>query len=337
MGGESGAAPFGPTRNSRRACSIVAFRVLRSPAAWALTARSSSSLISIVVRIWESILRDVSSHNKPRNVQHSADRRPTGANSRPCRSRRAMIRTAGPRRGVTDPSASETHGRDNGRRSEDRLRIGTAQLPCAAVLGNGGDRGVVRVLSSPDGGNGDDALALDPSSRSARAEVRVGHLRGGGQHPASHPHHGAKDPHARPSLTPAAHLTCVGASRAEVDEVARSYHAAGVRHIVALRGDPPEGGAGYAPHPGGYPHAVDLVAGLRHIADFDISVAAYPETTPRGSEPRVRPGQPQAEAGCGGEPGDHPVLLRHRAVPSFPRSGPPGRHRGPADPQASCR
>ena len=82
------------------------------------------------------------------------------------------------------------------------------------------------------------------------------------------------------SLTPAAHLTCVGASRAEVDEVARSYHAAGVRHIVALRGDPPEGGAGYAPHPGGYPHAVDLVAGLRHIADFDISVAAYPETHP---------------------------------------------------------
>ena len=81
-------------------------------------------------------------------------------------------------------------------------------------------------------------------------------------------------------LTPAAHLTCVGASRAEVDEVARSYHAAGVRHIVALRGDPPEAGAGYAPHPGGYPHAVDLVAGLRRIADFDISVAAYPETHP---------------------------------------------------------
>ena len=82
------------------------------------------------------------------------------------------------------------------------------------------------------------------------------------------------------SLTPAAHLTCVGASREEVDEVARSYHEAGVRHIVALRGDPPEAGTGYVPHPGGYAHAVDLVAGLRRIADFDISVAAYPETHP---------------------------------------------------------
>lgn len=88
------------------------------------------------------------------------------------------------------------------------------------------------------------------------------------------------------SLTPAAHLTCVGASREEVDETARSYHAAGVRRIVALRGDPPEPDTGYAPHPGGYAHAVDLVAGLRRIADFDISVAAYPETHPEAPSPR---------------------------------------------------
>ena len=87
------------------------------------------------------------------------------------------------------------------------------------------------------------------------------------------------------SLTPAAHLTCVGASREEVDEVARSYHAAGVRHIVALRGDPPEAGERYTPHPGGYAHAVDLVAGLRRIADFDLSVAAYPETHPDAPSP----------------------------------------------------
>ena len=87
------------------------------------------------------------------------------------------------------------------------------------------------------------------------------------------------------SLTPAAHLTCVGASREEVDDVARSYHAAGVRHIVALRGDPPEAGARYEPHPGGYAHAVDLVAGLRRIADFDLSVAAYPETHPDAPSP----------------------------------------------------
>ncbi|AHJ64578.1 Methylenetetrahydrofolate reductase [Granulibacter bethesdensis CGDNIH4] len=81
------------------------------------------------------------------------------------------------------------------------------------------------------------------------------------------------------SLTPAAHLTCVGATRDEVDEVARHYWEAGVRHIVALRGDMP-GGAPYQPHPGGYAYASDLVAGLKRIGDFEISVAAYPETHP---------------------------------------------------------
>ena len=80
-------------------------------------------------------------------------------------------------------------------------------------------------------------------------------------------------------LTPAAHLTCVGATRQEVDDVARQYWAAGVRHIVALRGDPPPGTT-YAPHPGGYAFAADLIAGLRKIADFEISAAAYPETHP---------------------------------------------------------
>jgi len=82
------------------------------------------------------------------------------------------------------------------------------------------------------------------------------------------------------SLTPAAHLTCVGASRAEVDEVARGYWAAGVRHIVALRGDPPAGAERYEPHPEGYAFAADLVEGLARIAPFEISVAAYPETHP---------------------------------------------------------
>lgn len=81
-------------------------------------------------------------------------------------------------------------------------------------------------------------------------------------------------------LEPAAHLTCVGASRAEIDEVAHHYWQSGIRHIVALRGDPPEGSDHYTPHADGYPYAVDLVAGLKRIADFDISVAAYPETHP---------------------------------------------------------
>jgi methylenetetrahydrofolate reductase (NADPH) len=87
---------------------------------------------------------------------------------------------------------------------------------------------------------------------------------------------------AETALTPAAHLTCVAATKAEIDEVIRAYHAAGVRHIVALRGDPVGGiGEKYAPHPGGYQNAADLVAGIRRIApDIDVSVSAYPEKHP---------------------------------------------------------
>ena len=91
---------------------------------------------------------------------------------------------------------------------------------------------------------------------------------------------------AEMALPAAAHLTCVGATREEVDEVARQYWQAGVRHIVALRGDMPAGIA-YAPHPGGYAYAADLVAGLRRIADFEISVAAYPETHPAAASPEA--------------------------------------------------
>jgi methylenetetrahydrofolate reductase (NADPH) len=86
------------------------------------------------------------------------------------------------------------------------------------------------------------------------------------------------------SLTPAAHLTCVGAERGMVDDVARSYWDAGVRHIVALRGDAAGDGA-YEPHPGGYAYAADLVAGLKRVADFEISVAAYPEMHPSAASP----------------------------------------------------
>ena len=82
------------------------------------------------------------------------------------------------------------------------------------------------------------------------------------------------------SMPAAAHLTCVNATREEVDAVAREYWEEGVRHIVALRGDPPEGGSDYAPHPGGYANAVELIAGLKRVADFEISVAAYPEVHP---------------------------------------------------------
>jgi methylenetetrahydrofolate reductase (NADPH) len=84
-------------------------------------------------------------------------------------------------------------------------------------------------------------------------------------------------------LEPAAHLTCVGASRAEVDAVAADYRDAGIRHVVALRGDPPAGAGKYEPHPEGYAGAIELVSGLKRIGDFEISVAAYPEMHPEAT------------------------------------------------------
>ncbi len=87
------------------------------------------------------------------------------------------------------------------------------------------------------------------------------------------------------SLSSAAHLTCVGASRREIDAVARDYWSSGIRHIVALRGDMP-GGEPYKPHPQGYAYALDLVRGLKKVADFEISVAAYPETHPEAPSPQ---------------------------------------------------
>ncbi len=81
----------------------------------------------------------------------------------------------------------------------------------------------------------------------------------------------------------AAHLTCVDASRDEIDDVARAYWAAGVRHIVALRGDPPRAGEKFAAHPDGYGSAAELVAGLRRVADFELSVGAYPEPHPEAT------------------------------------------------------
>ncbi len=86
-------------------------------------------------------------------------------------------------------------------------------------------------------------------------------------------------------LTAAPHLTCIGASRGEIDEVAREYWDMGIRHLVALRGDAPKDADHYEPHPDGYAYAADLVAGLRNIADFDISVAAYPEVHPEAPNP----------------------------------------------------
>src|SRR3979490_2399783 len=86
---------------------------------------------------------------------------------------------------------------------------------------------------------------------------------------------------AETALVPAAHLTCVAATCDEIDAVIGNYQAAGVRHIVALRGDPISGlGEAYAPHPGGYRNGADLVAGIKRLVDVEVSVSAYPERHP---------------------------------------------------------
>jgi methylenetetrahydrofolate reductase (NADPH) len=93
-------------------------------------------------------------------------------------------------------------------------------------------------------------------------------------------HHTVKRILDETTLTPAAHLTCVNATKEEVNEVAQAYWDSGVKHIVALRGDTPPDAGLYTPKEDGYAYAVDLVKGLRDIGDFEISVAAYPEGHP---------------------------------------------------------
>lgn len=86
------------------------------------------------------------------------------------------------------------------------------------------------------------------------------------------------------ALKPAAHLTCVAATKEEVDDVVRAYWDAGVRHVVALRGDPAGGlGSAYAAHPGGYENSTELVSGIKRLGDFEVSVSAYPEKHPESA------------------------------------------------------
>jgi methylenetetrahydrofolate reductase (NADPH) len=88
-------------------------------------------------------------------------------------------------------------------------------------------------------------------------------------------------------LDAAAHVTCVGATRDELDTLARGWAERGVKRIVALRGDAPDGQTKFQPHPGGYRDAADLVAGLRRVSDFKIAVGAYPETHPDAASPEA--------------------------------------------------
>jgi methylenetetrahydrofolate reductase (NADPH) len=120
------------------------------------------------------------------------------------------------------------------------------------------------------------------------------------------------------SLTAAPHLTCVGADREEILEIARNYWQHGIRHIVALRGDPPQGGGKYVPHPGGFAYAVDLVRGLKSVADFEISVATYPEPHPEAPHAAFELDNLKAKLDAGAARAitqfffDHELFLRFR-------------------------
>ena len=122
---------------------------------------------------------------------------------------------------------------------------------------------------------------------------------------------------AETMLTPAAHLTCVAATRAEVNAVIEAYAQAGVRHVVALRGDPSGGiGERYAPHPGGYRNAADLVGGIKRIADIEVSVSAYPEKHPDSAtvEADIDMLKAKVEAGATRH---HSVLFREQCLLSL--------------------
>jgi methylenetetrahydrofolate reductase (NADPH) len=104
------------------------------------------------------------------------------------------------------------------------------------------------------------------------------------------------------ALRPAAHLTCVAATRREIDEVVESYWEAGVRHVVALRGDPTGGvGTPYEAHPGGYERTCDLVAGIKRIGDFEVSVSAYPEKHPEAASLDADIDALKAKVDCGAD------------------------------------
>lgn len=137
------------------------------------------------------------------------------------------------------------------------------------------------------------------------------------------------------AIKPAAHLTCVAATREEIDDVVRAYHEAGVRHVVALRGDPSGGvGTSYEAHPGGYATSTDLVRAIRRNGDFEVSVSAYRKATPR-ARPSIRTSMRQGEDRCGRD-ARHPHSSCSRTISTSvtSRSRAEGRHRH-SDPAGS--
>jgi methylenetetrahydrofolate reductase (NADPH) len=135
------------------------------------------------------------------------------------------------------------------------------------------------------------------------------------------------------SLKPAAHLTCVGASRAEVDEVIREYWETGVRHIVSLRGDPPpgEGGIGgvYVPRADGYANATELTKALRAIAPFEVLVGVYPEKHPESPSIEHDIDVLKQKVDAGATLGISQFFFDHRRLPALRRQGPRRRDHHP--------
>ena len=129
------------------------------------------------------------------------------------------------------------------------------------------------------------------------------------------------------NLKPAAHLTCVAATKDEVDSVVRSYWEAGVRHVVALRGDPVGGlGTAYAPHPDGYRRTCDLVAGIKAVGDFEVSVSAYPEKHPEAASLEADIDELQAKVDCGADRAITQFFFDNDHYFRYPRSCPRARH-----------
>jgi hypothetical protein len=133
-------------------------------------------------------------------------------------------------------------------------------------------------------------------------------------------------------LKPAAHLTCVGAPKAEIDEIVRQYWDAGVRHIVALRGDMPEMAQPYRPHAEGYATTPDLIGGIRAIGDFEISVSCYPEKHPESPSFEHDLDLLKKKGRGGGFARHHPVLFLDRSAGALSR---PRRPLGHCDPDRS--
>ena len=169
--------------------------------------------------------------------------------------------------------------------------------------------GVVRILPAQDRRGGSGAVAaikrLEPLQPGF---VSVTYGAGGSTRERTHAT--VKRIVEETSLKPAAHLTCVGASRGEIDEIVRGYWDAGIRHIVALRGDMPGMDGPYQPHPEGYRSTPELIAGIRRIAPFEVSVSFYPERHPDSPSHGHDIELAESEDGCGRQPRAGPILLR---------------------------